>query len=184
MTHPNPWVQTASGALFDLVEPSPDMVRLEDIATALSRIVRFNGHTRRPYTVAEHSLIMSHVAPRGLELEALLHDAHEAYIGDISSPVRRCLRGTVEQLERKVDGAIRKRFGLSSAMPEAIKDLDFRILNTEREVLMVEPPAPWFEHNPGYVVRAGACILGEEYRAAAYWFKRRYHELTAAGPED
>jgi len=88
----NPWTQTASGIKLDLLAPTPDMIHWPDVAQGLSRANRFNGMTAEPYSVAEHcckmyDFITSDGAPPAARAWALLHDAHEAYIGDIVTPV-------------------------------------------------------------------------------------------------
>jgi uncharacterized protein len=94
----NPWIQTASGIAFDLIAPIPEMVNFEtDIAESLARLPRFNGHLRSgPYSVAQHSVVgadalFNETGRRDLAAAFLLHDAHEAYIGDITTPVARAL---------------------------------------------------------------------------------------------
>lgn len=82
------YIITHSGLFVYPFDPQPEEIAAEDIWWALSRIPRFNGHTKRPYTVAEHSLICAWLAPKPLKLAALLHDAAEAYIGDIMRPVK------------------------------------------------------------------------------------------------
>ncbi|WP_354342223.1 hypothetical protein [Variovorax boronicumulans] len=89
---------TASGAEYHLAGPgslAPDArpVCIEDIAHHLSLINRFTGATSRPYSVAEHSLLCSEIAKRegaavGLQMAMLMHDAHEAYTTDLSSPAK------------------------------------------------------------------------------------------------
>lgn len=96
------WIQTHSGVAFDLLEPKPEMVRLEDIAHALSRINRFSGHTLgEPYSVAHHSMLVADLlaswgAPPAVVREGLLHDAPESGYGDTVSPVQRCARVMIE----------------------------------------------------------------------------------------
>lgn len=80
------WVQTQSGVAFDLVRPSPDMVKAGDIVESLARTRRFAGHAGS-YTVAEHTNIGCDEIGIDAKAHWLLHDAHEAYIGDIVSPV-------------------------------------------------------------------------------------------------
>lgn len=97
----SPWSQTVSGTAVDLLAPTRDQIRLGDIAHSLARIARYNGHTCGPdiWSVADHSLlvlrIVEHNVPHAsvqLRLAALLHDAHEAYIGDITSPMKDAIR--------------------------------------------------------------------------------------------
>ena len=80
------WILTWSGKRFDLFEPTPEMIDPRDIAQALGTIARFNGHTKEHYTVAQHSVIVANLVPPEHQLAALLHDATEAYIGDMVRP--------------------------------------------------------------------------------------------------
>lgn len=85
------WIQTWDGKAFDLLDPSAADVDPVTIAVCLSRMVRFNGHTKKPYTIAQHSCIVCDlVQPEGLKLAALLHDAHECYsgFGDVCRPAK------------------------------------------------------------------------------------------------
>lgn len=93
----NIWMTTRSGRFLDLNEVRPQDIHLGDIAHALAQICRFNGHTTRFYTVACHSMGMAQYAankklPTELVLKCLLHDAKEAYYGDITRPVAEFLR--------------------------------------------------------------------------------------------
>lgn len=97
--HVEPWVETESGVAFDLLTPRAEDVRIEDIAGHLSKINRYAGATvgASGYTVAQHSVHVSRIletwgAPIAVQREGLLHDAPEAYYGDVSSPVQRALR--------------------------------------------------------------------------------------------
>lgn len=111
------WILTKSGIEFDLANPTPEMVDLSDIAHSLSNIKRFNGHTDVNCSVALHSVIMSYAVPEQYAKHALLHDAHETYIGDISSPLKELLGARVGEVERVIDVVISKRLnvGLISA---------------------------------------------------------------------
>ena len=81
-------VVTASGRLVDLAHPDPDSICVEDIAHHLSHLCRYAGATRDFYSVAQHSVLVSrHPAVQGYEPEALLHDAAEAYTGDLTVPM-------------------------------------------------------------------------------------------------
>lgn len=147
------WIQTRSGLAFSLTNPTPDRILLEDIAYPLARIARFNGHTlHREYSVAEHSIRVAAIVPPELKLPALLHDAHEAYIGDISRPVCRYLydaapgfRWAWVRLKESVDKAIAGAFGFDAALfdrPE-IKHADNVLLATEARDLLSECEVPW-----------------------------------------
>ncbi|MEW6648186.1 MAG: hypothetical protein AB1450_13385 [Pseudomonadota bacterium] len=88
-------IETYTGLTVDLANPDPRTISADDIAHALSRIQRFGGHTNVPYSVAQHSVLVAEIAhrlypsPDGLlERQALLHDAQEAYLGDMVHPLK------------------------------------------------------------------------------------------------
>lgn len=87
-------IETVTGRRANIFEPDHDMLDLEDIATALSHICRYNGHLPHFYSVAEHSVkvahwIEQHVFNNEIILTGLLHDAAEAYVGDMVRPLKR-----------------------------------------------------------------------------------------------
>lgn len=136
------WLQTFSGVKFYVRDPRPEDVRIEDIAHALSMVVRFGGHVRRPYSVAEHSVRVAEcVAELGGSPEeifwGLMHDAAEAYVGDIIWPLKRApeLAG-YKMVERRVELAICKAFRMSYDMPAIVKHADLVMLATEKRDLM------------------------------------------------
>lgn len=82
------WILTSTGKRFDLLEPDADMIDPWDICHSLAHLCRFNGHTREFYSVAQHSCIVAELVPEEHKLAALLHDATEAYLGDITRPLK------------------------------------------------------------------------------------------------
>ena len=90
------------GSAMDLADPSNAPVDVNVLALVLSRLARFNGHTRQFYSVAQHSVFVSHLVPDDHALAGLLHDAAEAYVGDIASPLKRLLGRTIEDLEDEI----------------------------------------------------------------------------------
>lgn len=85
---------TASGATVDLLEFTPEMVNLEDVAQSLSLTCRYNGHLPNFYSVAEHSVrvsqwLQSAGYDEDIQLTGLLHDAAEAYVGDMVRPLKK-----------------------------------------------------------------------------------------------
>lgn len=85
------WVPTVSGKIVDLVDPDPQTIDFKDIVIHLSNANRFAGASYINISVAQHSLIVAGIVPREVKPWALLHDAHEAYMGDIIAPVPRAL---------------------------------------------------------------------------------------------
>jgi hypothetical protein len=140
---PRHWTQAASGSVFQLGDLENNVYLIEDIATSLAKQCRYNGNCRYFYSVAQHSVLASRVAQGKHKLAALLHDASEAYIGDIITPVKRALPGLVEY-EDKLHAAIFAHFGLSFPMDPAIHEIDRRMLRTEMNLLMPHcSPAEW-----------------------------------------
>ena len=127
------YFQTRSGLYIDFDDPDPDTILLEDIAHALSLMNRYAGHTPFPYSVAQHCVLASRMAPPGLELEALMHDAQEAYVVDLPSPLKRLLPG-YREVEQRIEAVIRKKFGLPVAFDPRVKEIDTRMLVTEAKV--------------------------------------------------
>lgn len=143
------WIQTISGKKFPLEEPDPSRIDIEDIAHALSLLCRFNGHCTKFYSVAEHSVHVSREIAPELALVGLLHDAAEAYLGDVPSPLKKEL-SQFSAFEHKMEVAIAERFGIDPALftdPE-LKRADAQLLIDEKAVLMVEETEPWPPYAP------------------------------------
>lgn len=124
--------------IIDLANLTPDDICIEDIACALAGQARFNGITRPVYTVAQHSVLCSLMAPSGYELAALLHDAHEYILGDISRPVamlindHMCGQSEIEDIKEELDYVIRDKFGIERPFwIDQIIEIDNRMLATE-----------------------------------------------------
>lgn len=136
---------TVSGHYFDFKNPHSCNIAIEDIAHGLSNICRFTGHTRRHYSVAQHSVMVSDILPPHLQLAGLLHDAAEAYIGDVSSPLKRMLPD-YKLIEMRVEEAIFNRFNVLHEMrvhKAAIKQADLVLLATEKRDLMPLTGESW-----------------------------------------
>jgi hypothetical protein len=143
------WIQTYTGVKFYPMDPRPEDVSILDIAHSLSQLVRFAGHIRFPYTVAQHSVLASKRASRENKLWALLHDATEAYLVDLPRPVKRSEGMEAYRVaETAVMNAICERFGLDYFEPLEIKDIDFRLCSTEARDLLSPIHPDWTHLNP------------------------------------
>jgi uncharacterized protein len=132
------WMQTYSGIRFFPTNPRVSDIRIDDIAHALAKLERYNGHLPTRYTVAQHSILVSWCVPEKYALEGLLHDAAEAYFGDIIAPVKHhtMLRPALKQIESKLMEAISERFQLEYPLPACVKEADWRVLFTEKRDLV------------------------------------------------
>jgi 5'-deoxynucleotidase YfbR-like HD superfamily hydrolase len=137
-----PYIQTLSGKHIDFQNIHPDDIVIEDIATALSNCCRFAGHLPEFYSVAQHSVLTSLLVAPEFALEALLHDAQEAYVCDIPSPLKRLLPD-YRQIENYVESVIRRKFGLPEAMSLPVKYADLIMLETERHELDIHDGTTW-----------------------------------------
>lgn len=136
MVAPGPvLIHTASGLTLDLLDPDPACIQLEDIASGLAHVCRFAGQCSRFYPVAQHSVLCSQVVAPEHARWALLHDATEAYLGDIPRPVK-SLCPEYRQLEARLHLAVARRFGLAQRMPDEVHAADTAMLVAEWAVLM------------------------------------------------
>lgn len=136
------WMQTYSGIAFRATEPSEKDINIKDIAHSLACSVRFNGHTNVPYSIAQHSVHVASLVPKEHKLTALLHDATEAYVGDVVRPIKRQLP-QFKEYEDKVWKAIANVFNLPYELPKCVIEADCIALVTERRDLMGTPPEAW-----------------------------------------
>ncbi|BEM21556.1 hypothetical protein SMCM5_45580 [Serratia marcescens] len=137
-----PYIRTHSGHHFYYQVISPDAIDIDDIAQALSNICRFAGHLDDFYSVAQHSVLVSRLVPPELALEALLHDASEAYCQDIPAPLK-ALLPDYRDIEASVDNAIRSLFGLPMEHSPEVKRADLVMLATERRDLGIDDGDKW-----------------------------------------
>ena len=133
----NASIQLANGKFYDFLDPDPSVLDLWVIASALSKIGRFTGHTRfdQPYTVAQHSVLVSYLVPQEHAMMGLMHDAAEALVGDVVSPLKQLLPA-YKEIEHKADRAVREAFRLPEVYPSTVKAADLIALATEKRDLM------------------------------------------------
>lgn len=136
------WITTYSGCHFDYTTPSVEHIHITDIAQALSHECRFAGHLDQFYSVAQHSVLVSQIVPPLFALEALLHDAAEAYCKDIPAPLK-ALLPEYKRIEYKIDAVIRQRFGVCSWLSDVVKHADLIMLATERRDLDIDTGVVW-----------------------------------------
>ncbi|MES2299219.1 MAG: phosphohydrolase [Pseudomonadota bacterium] len=137
-----PYVSTFSGNRFYPLEPRIDHVAIEDIAHGLAYQCRFNGQTCEFYSVAQHSLIVASLVPPPLQFAALLHDAAEAYLGDMVKPLKVLLPEFAE-IEDKVSAIIARTFAIDFSNYAPIKRADLVALATEKRDLMPHSVERW-----------------------------------------
>jgi len=169
------YILTASGRHFNYLDPQLESISILDIAQGLANEARYNGHTRGFFSVAQHSYLASHLVPYSCALEALLHDAAEAYCKDIPRPLKELLPD-YQAVEARVDKAIRAAFGLPVDMSPAVKHADLVLLATERRDLMPHDATPW-PILEGIQAAPRQLVPMQPPRAQALFLKR-YIELT------
>jgi len=137
-------IRTYSGLLIDLLNPDPKLIMLGDIAHSLSLINRFGGHTPQPYSVAEHSILVasSYDDPKDYRT-ALLHDASEAYLGDMVGPLKHSgeMRAFI-LIELSWEKALAERFDLyppSDEFVSEVKERDKELFEWERTFIRNNP---------------------------------------------
>ena len=136
------FVSTYTGRQIHPLSPDPEQIDIEDIAHGLAFQCRFNGQTRHFYSVAQHSLIVAELVPKRLRMAALLHDAAEAYLGDVVKPLK-LLLPFYSDIENQVMKAISLKFGIGNLDDRAIKRADLIALATEKRDLMPHSTEPW-----------------------------------------
>lgn len=170
-----------------------NQIHIDDIAHALAQINRYTGHTTRPYSVAEHSLLVCEIAAHHgcsavVQLGALMHDAHEAYIGDMSSPVKWAVGPSWSAFEQGFARLVRRQFGLQAVFASEggrIKHFDLVALATERRDLTAYHPghnAPWqVLYNIAPADWTSCCTLRNSQRRWDEWrdlFRAKFAALT------
>lgn len=136
------WILTHTGKHLDLLDPQPDQIDLADIAHGLSHECRFSGQCRTFYSVAQHSVLVSRIVPADIAFEALLHDATEAYLRDLPSPLKAMLPDYCS-IEASLNEVIRRRFELPAYTHQDIRKADAVALVTEARDLMPEEDSAW-----------------------------------------
>ncbi len=168
--------------LVDLCDLPPAALTPEVIAHSLATKNRYNGHTPYPYSVAIHSVLVYALLRPGeedLALEALMHDAAEAFVGDVINPIKREIKALYSPIEKRVEAQIRRAFQLNPIEPPAVKRADVRALWCEQQLLQGKPwdheePEDWRDMEIARLL----CSREYEWKAASAMFLLHYQELT------
>lgn len=145
ITRKGDWFMTRSGTAFWPLDPRKEEIFADDIAHGLSNICRWGGHAKTFYSVAQHCfhvsrLIYLDTKSSALALVGLLHDASEAYIGDMVTPLKRHIPQFL-QIEAVIERMVMERFGLQehhsveTGLPDIVKHYDAVMLATEKRDL-------------------------------------------------
>lgn len=168
-------ISTVSGRFFDILKPEDYEFDIDEIATALSNICRYTGHVNKFYSVAEHSVLVSRLVPSRLALAGLLHDASEAFVGDVSSPLKKLLP-EYKRIEERVQEAIADQFGLPYPFPQEVHEADKRMYWNER-TNVAPGPKDTLWHTEFRAARKVAAT-GMSPIMAKRMFLSRYKEIT------
>lgn len=189
------WIQSFTGKRINLLSPDPDVICIEDIARALSQICRYTGHSSEFYSVAEHSVHVSYRArysawewrevlqDNTIDVDdaarwGLLHDASEAYLGDVSRPLK-YLSGmeAYRALEKEWTKAIAQRFGLKGEEPDVVAKADEALLFIEARSLLAPMHPDWPGKDCLVFPLASEERLGMNPDRAEKFFLSRFAEL-------
>ncbi|MDA5547674.1 HD family hydrolase [Yersinia massiliensis] len=162
---------------FDYADPKESSISINDIAQALSNECRFAGHIPYFYSVAQHSWLVSQLVSPEYALEALLHDATEAYCKDIPSPLKRLLPD-YKSIECRIDLVVRSKFGLPAEMSPEVHHFDLVMLATERLELDIDDGEVW--PMLAGIPPADIAICPMSPSHARVIFLARFNELTTA----
>lgn len=179
-----PWTPTYSGRRFWLLDPRPQDICIEDIARCLGRTSRYYGATlgEHGYSVAQHSVLASEIVGPAARLAALLHDAAEAYVGDVTTPLKKLLGDAYCKIEDRIMRAVIERFGVSTdvAVWGQVGWADRTMLATEiRDLVPLQVIYVMPEESP-----LPDQIVPWTQEQSERRFLKRFKELTDAGKAD
>jgi 5'-deoxynucleotidase YfbR-like HD superfamily hydrolase len=168
-----------NGDFFDFKDPYNHEYDIETIAHALSNLCRYTGHTKLFYSVAEHCVLVSYLTPEPFALEGLMHDASEAYCGDVASPLKKLL-SEYNDIEEGVQKALFKYFNLRYPMPACVHEADKIAYVTERQSISnTGKDELWFTD----LVPEKIKVIGHSPEKARKLFMDRFEVLNNARNE-
>jgi uncharacterized protein len=169
-------IDLSTGTKIDLANPSLESVSIVDIASSLSKICRFTGHSTDFYSVAQHSVLASHIC-RGYEAQfaVLMHDAHEAFCGDVSSPLKAMLTD-YQAIEKRLQKLVQDRFNIGHENDDLVRVCDLKMLATEKRDLLANSHTFWEVLKN--VEPLSLRIIPWDHALAKKMFLRRFNELN------
>lgn len=184
-------ISTATGRYADLANPFEHDLYLDDIAKALSKICRFTGHCSKFYSVAEHSVrVAAYLRWCGYtpqtQLAGLLHDATEAYLGDVSTPLKNLL-SSYRALERLMESKVEQQFGVTIHGRADIKYADLVLLAYEKHHLLPMEKGEWpilaginpLEYERMRPAKRAKAEMGWSPEKAEIRFRRAFHAIVS-----
>jgi uncharacterized protein len=165
-----------SGSIFDLANPEASEIKVEDIAHGLAHTCRFAGQCKAFYSVAEHSVLVSQIVLQA-GLAALFHDAAEAFVGDMSRPLKQLLP-EYNKIEKRIERTIFHRFGIEWPAPAEVKTADYSVMAAEQRALMPPGTNEWL--SAASILPAHVEIRCLHPQAAKAVFLDRYAEFMHA----
>lgn len=171
------WIPTYTGKTISVVDPDPADVCIEDIAHHLALINRYTGATFWPYSVAQHSILVSQHVPLEDALWGLLHDAAEAYVGDMNRPLKHSEgMGVYRRAEDRMLDAIATALNLPGTIPESVKQADNEALVTEVRDLLEPCDESWDAWTKG-ITPWPERIIAWDYADAEIMFLDAYYRI-------
>jgi hypothetical protein len=172
------FIITFSKKKFYPLNPRVKDVDIADIAHSLSNTCRYAGHPEPFFGVAQHSVLVSYGVARRYALWGLLHDASEAYVSDVSTPVKHLPEmAPYRRIERNIMRVIAMAFDLEWPEPAAVKIVDRLLLRTEAEDLGLLTPEWECYNEPRLDIKISPWATHEEGEEA---FLKRFLELVSA----
>ena len=184
------WMQLHSARKAFPLSPDADVIHINDIAHSLSNICRFNGHCNFHYSVAQHSLYVAAIVAKvdpALAIYGLLHDAGEAFLSDVVSPIKgdlyvKCPATNVfpeefipfEKYENRWLQLVAQKYGLVYPFPEEVWKADLRVCCAESMQIMKKPPEPWAVMKD--VIPASIMILRETPEVIEEHFLQKFYD--------
>jgi 5'-deoxynucleotidase YfbR-like HD superfamily hydrolase len=179
------YLETYTGKKLYILDPQPEAICIEDIAHSLARTVRYRGHIKDGvwYCVGEHSIHVANVAAshkgpykktRAQVMRAFMHDAVEAYMGDIPSPIKASIP-ELRAAERDIEHVIMAKYGLQLHKPDWLDAIDKRIIVDERRAVMSPTDNVWLIDNLNPL---GVDIQCWDIEEAEHRFLQMFHDLS------